>query len=117
MASELHAAIGQVDPEGWNSEAARTPDLRRKMLDLPGVGPYVAENLLKFLGRPDGLALDSWMRAKYARLHHGGRRITDRTIVRRYRRLGAWAGLAAWCELTADWLRDGRPSQAWEDLG
>ena len=74
---------------------------------LPGVGPYVAENLLKFLGRPRGLALDSWMRAKYARLHHGGRRVSDRTIARRYARLGEWAGVARVARPDARLVRGG----------
>jgi 3-methyladenine DNA glycosylase/8-oxoguanine DNA glycosylase len=83
---------------------------------LPGVGPYVAENLLKFLGRPVGLALDSWMRAKYSRIHHGGRPVTDRTIARRHAKLGDWAGLALWLELTGDWWMDGDPTDAWAAL-
>jgi hypothetical protein len=68
------------------------------------------------LGRPRGLALDSWMRGKFARLHHGGRRVSDRTIARRYARLGEWAGLALWFDLTADWFEGDEPSAAWESL-
>lgn len=107
---------GEVDPEAWVLDERPAAELRREMLELPGVGPYVAENLLKFLGRPAGLALDSWMRAKYARLHHGGRRVTDRTIARRHARLGDWAGLALWFELTRDWCEDGSPSESWDRL-
>jgi 3-methyladenine DNA glycosylase/8-oxoguanine DNA glycosylase len=89
---------------------------RKQMLDLPGVGPYVADNLLKFLGRPQGLGLDSWMRAKYARLHHGGRRVSDKTIARRYRHLDVWAGIALWLTLTRDWFEGEAPSRAWTTL-
>ncbi|HET9300043.1 MAG TPA: hypothetical protein VFO11_08860 [Candidatus Polarisedimenticolaceae bacterium] len=89
---------------------------RKQMLDLPGVGPYVADNLLKFLGRPQGLGLDSWMRAKYARLHHGGRRVSDRTMARRYRHLDVWAGIALWLTLTRDWFEGEAPSRAWTTL-
>ena len=74
------------------------------MLKLPGVGPYVAENLLRLMGRPAGLALDSWLRGKYARRYHGGRRVSDRTIARRYGRHGRWAGLTLWCDMTRDWF-------------
>ena len=38
------------------------------------------ENLLKFLGKPDGLALDSAIRAQYSSMYHGGRKIKDGTI-------------------------------------
>lgn len=105
-------AAGRADPETWDADPRDGAVLRKEMLSLPGVGPYVAENLLRFLGRPDGLGLDSWMRAKYARLFHGGRPITDRTIARRCAALGRWAGLALWFELTRDWVAGDEPSEA-----
>lgn len=95
-------ASGEVDPEAWERSPLEPAALKRELLALPGVGPYVAENLLKFLGRPDGLALDSWMRARYADRFHSGRRVTDRTIARRLARLGPWAGLALWFELVRE---------------
>jgi N-glycosylase/DNA lyase len=100
---------GRIDPESWEAGLQDPTDLRRRLLELPGVGPYVAENMLKLLGRPDGLALDSWLRAKYAQIYHGGRPVTDRTIARRYARMGEWGGLALWCEMTRDWLDDRDP--------
>lgn len=96
------AADGRLDPEAWERADAPLDELRASLLELPGVGPYVAENVLKLLGRPDGLGLDSWLRASYATVYHGGRRVSDRTIARRYRRAGSWAGLALWCDMTAD---------------
>ena len=109
-------ADGEVDPESWQCDGRDTAALRKEMLSLPGAGPYVAENLLKMLGRPDGLALDSWMRGQYAKLYHGGRAVSDRTIARRYARMGKWAGLAAWLDLTREWLDGDSPSAAWESL-
>jgi len=99
-------ARGRIDPEGWQSDPREPTELRREMLELPGVGPYVAENVLRLIGRPSGLGLDSWLRAKYARVYHGGRPVKDRTIARRYARLGAWASLALWCDMTRDWLTE-----------
>lgn len=107
---------GEVAPESWEADGQGTAELRREMLALPGVGPYVAENMLRFLGRPRGLGLDTWLRAKYCRMHHGGRGVTDRTIARRFARLGHWAGLALWCEMTRDWLNGDSPSAAWDSL-
>jgi 3-methyladenine DNA glycosylase/8-oxoguanine DNA glycosylase len=107
---------GQIDPEAWEADNREPAELRREMLTLPGVGPYVAENMLRFLGRPRGLGLDSWLRAKYFRMHHGGRRVTDRTIARRYRPFGPWAGLALWCEMTRDWFDGDGPSATWDSL-
>ena len=99
-------AEGEVDPEAWATDRGDPAELRAELLKLPGVGPYVAENVLRLLGRPCGLGLDSWLRAKYARIYHGGRRISDRTIARRYSRLGRWAGLGLWCDMTEDWFED-----------
>jgi N-glycosylase/DNA lyase len=108
---------GEVVPESWQRDPRATAELAKDLLELPGVGPYVAQNLLKFMGRPQGLGLDSWMRAKYGRLFHGGRRVSDRTIERRYRKLGVWAGPALWLELTRDWWGDGdEPSGGWDSL-
>jgi 3-methyladenine DNA glycosylase/8-oxoguanine DNA glycosylase len=109
-------ASGRTDIEGWDRDPRDAAALRKEMLKLPGVGPYVAENLLKFLGKPAGLGLDSWMRAKYARLYHGGRPITDRTIGRRCAALGPFAGLALWFDLTRDWMPDDDPTSAWAAL-
>ncbi len=102
-------ADGSTDPDAWEHDTRDPLELRRELLQLPGVGPYVAENVLRFLGRPAGLGLDSWLRAKYARVYHGGRRVTDRTIARRYAKLGPWGGLALWCEMTRDWFETDDP--------
>jgi N-glycosylase/DNA lyase len=107
-------AAGEVDPESWEGDGRSPRDLKAEIMRLPGAGPYVAENLLKLLGRPDGLALDSWMRSEYARLYHGGRRVRDSTIGRRYKRFGEWAGLAIWCDLTRRWFASGDLSKVLE---
>jgi 3-methyladenine DNA glycosylase/8-oxoguanine DNA glycosylase len=109
-------ASGRADVEAWDRHRGDPAALRKEVLALPGVGPYVAENILKFLGRPDGLALDSWMRAKYARLYHDGRPISDKTIARRCAAVGRWAGLALWFDLTRDWFDDDDPAAGWATL-
>lgn len=88
---------GEIDPQSW---IAREPEeVHAELLTLPGVGPYVADNVMRMIGRPAGLGLDSVLRAFQAEAYHGGRRVTDRTIERRYRRFGRWAGLVIWCDL------------------
>jgi N-glycosylase/DNA lyase len=97
---------GEIDPEAWERPGTDAKALEKEMLGLPGVGPYVAENLLKILGRPRGLALDSWNRKKIAGLR-GRRRVpADRTFARWFAPWGEWAGLALWLEATADWHGD-----------
>ncbi len=81
---------------------------RKAIIALPGCGPYVADNLLRILGRNDYLGLDSWNRVVYAtRVHNGGRGATrplkDATIERAYRKFGRHAGLVFWLDVTKHW--------------
>ena len=81
-----------------------TDKLKREMKGVKGVGDYAAENLLKLVGRYDCLALDSWVRGKFARTRNGGRKTADKKIERYYSRFKTWRGLALWCDKTRDWL-------------
>jgi len=96
-------AAGESDPASWDADPREAAVLRHEIVKLPGVGPYVAENVLKFIGKPDGLGLDSAIRAKYFEMYHEGRRVKDRTIARRMAPLGRWAGHALWFTLWRDW--------------
>jgi N-glycosylase/DNA lyase len=79
-------------------------EVERRLLALPGVGPYAAAHILMTIGRNSRLILDSWTRPTYARLA-GHRRIpADATIIRRFRRYGPEAGLAFWLFVTRDWV-------------
>jgi N-glycosylase/DNA lyase len=62
--------------------------------------------MLGILGRPRGLAIDSWVRAKLPRVV-GVEAMTDAEIRERYAPLGRWGGAALWLELTGDWFGDG----------
>lgn len=102
-------ASGELDVESWRTSPLSTPDLFEAVRSVKGMGPYAAGNLLRLLGRYDYLALDSWVRAQFARVHHHGRRVSDRTIERRYQRFGRWRGLFLWFEMTKHWLNDKFP--------
>lgn len=97
-------ASGELDVESWLTSDAPLPDLIKEMKSVKGVGNYAAENLLKLIGRYDGLALDSWTRAQFAALRNGGRAASDKKISRYYSRFNAWRGLALWCDMTRHWL-------------
>jgi 3-methyladenine DNA glycosylase/8-oxoguanine DNA glycosylase len=60
------------------------------------------------LGRYDGLALDSWIRAQFAQLRNQGRKASDKKIARFYSRFNSWRGLALWCDMTRLWLEPDR---------
>jgi 3-methyladenine DNA glycosylase/8-oxoguanine DNA glycosylase len=98
-------AQGSVELESLRSTSPQElPDeeVAERLIALPGVGPYAAAHVMMLLGRHSRLILDSWTRPTYSRLN-GGRRASDRTIERRFRRYGRHAGLAFWLYLTRDW--------------
>jgi N-glycosylase/DNA lyase len=97
-------ASGSLDVEAWLTSDLPLNDLIKEMKSVKGVGNYAAENLLKLIGRYDGLALDSWTRARFARLRNNGRVASDKKISRFYSRFKSWRGLALWCDVTHDWL-------------
>jgi N-glycosylase/DNA lyase len=99
-------AAGELDVEGWMNSDLPTDELKRQMKSVKGVGDYAAENLLKLVGRYDGLALDSWLRAQFAKTHNKGRACKDAKIERYYKRFNSWKGLALWCDMTRDWIDD-----------
>jgi 3-methyladenine DNA glycosylase/8-oxoguanine DNA glycosylase len=104
----LHAlaedvASGTLDLEQLNDQELPVEEIEARLLALPGVGPYAAAHvMLTSLGRYSRLVLDSWTRPTYANLV--GRKASDKTIARTFRRYGDFAGLAFWLLLTRNWV-------------
>jgi 3-methyladenine DNA glycosylase/8-oxoguanine DNA glycosylase len=101
-------AGGELDLEALG-QASRDEladdELAAELLALPGVGPYAAAHvMLTSLSRYSRLVLDSWTRPTYAKLT--GRKASDKTIERKFRRYGDFAGLAFWLLLTRNWVTD-----------
>ena len=109
----LHAlaedvASGVLDLEQLNDPELSVEEVEARLLALPGVGPYAAAHvMLTSLGRYSYLVLDSWTRPTYAKLV--GRKASDKTIARTFRRYGDFAGLAFWLLLTRSWVPDEAP--------
>jgi len=97
-------ASGELNVEEWLTSPLSTAELTKQIKSVKGAGPYAAENLLKLLGRYDGLALDSWTRARFFKIRNSGRKANDKKIARYYSRFNEWRGLALWCDVTRDWL-------------
>ena len=100
-------AGGKVDLSRWLDPDRPATELRKEIEGIRGAGRYVAENMMKLLGRYEGLALDSWCRREFARRHRRGHRVSDATIERHYASFGPWRGLALWCDLTREWIEGG----------
>jgi 3-methyladenine DNA glycosylase/8-oxoguanine DNA glycosylase len=94
---------GRLDLAEWERPDAPAEAVRAAILAEHGFGPYAAEGLLRILGRHEYLAIDSWVRKQFRRLHPGPAKTVDRAIARRYARYGAYRGLAMWLELTREW--------------
>lgn len=100
-------AHGRLDESTFLETGLDAATLWQRLLALRGFGPYAAGQAMRLLGHHGHLAIDSWCRARLAALLGRERAPDDRTIARRYRAFGAWAGLAMWCELTAEWHGEG----------
>ena len=97
-------AEGRLDLEALLDPKLSEEEVAARLLALPGVGPYATAQMLMLLGRYSRLILDSWSRPKYAKLN--GRKANDKTIERRFRRYGRFAGLAFWLYVTRDWVAE-----------
>jgi len=103
-AKSIHAlasgiAEGSIDLPAIADPSQSTEDLFASYRKLPGIGPYGAAHLLAMDGRHDFIAVDSEFRRFVRERHHKGRRVSDKTMLRRYKKWGRWKYLAYWSEL------------------
>ena len=98
-------ASGALDLEQLNDPELPVEEVEARLLALPGVGPYAAAHVMLIaLGRYSRLVLDSWTRPAYAKF--AGRKASDKTIERKFRHYGDFAGLAFWLQMTRGWIPD-----------
>ena len=76
-------ASGELRQAELTDPELPTDELRARLLDLPGFGPYAAGQALRLLGHYEDLALDSWCRAKLARLGQRSKPPSDAALRRR----------------------------------
>lgn len=95
--------VEKLDVESWLNTDLSTKDLKKQMKQVKGVGDYAAENLLKLLGRYDGLALDSWLRSQFYKKYDDGNVCDDKQIEKHYDKFGDWRGLVIWLDMTERW--------------
>jgi 3-methyladenine DNA glycosylase/8-oxoguanine DNA glycosylase len=102
-------ASGRLDPQAWLTSDLPTTELKKEMKKVKGVGDYAAENLLKLVGRYDGLALDSWLRSQFYKNHNNEKKCADKKIEKHYKKFGQWRGLVIWCDMTEKWFTRSEP--------
>lgn len=103
-AKTIHALARGVADGSIDLDALEDPDLDAEQQlaryrTLPGIGPYGAAHLMAMDGRHDFIAVDTEFRRFVRERYHGGRAVSDATLLRRYHRWGRWRYLAYWAEL------------------
>lgn len=89
-------ASGRLDLEALKNSGLETPELRRRLLGIRGVGPYAAANLLMLLAHYDYIPADSWAARVVSREFFAGAAVTPADIERAFAPWGRWKGLAYW---------------------
>jgi len=92
----VRVASGTFDLEELKTRDLPTPELRRELLKINGVGPYAAANLLLILGRTDFIPIDSWALKLVSHEWHDGKPVTPKEVERHFEAWGEFKGIAFW---------------------
>lgn len=90
---------GELNLETLPHADLPTPDLKKKLLTIKGVGNYAAATLLMLLGRYDELAVDSVFRQFVGDTYFDGAYPSDAEARAVYDEWGSWKSLAYWFDL------------------
>lgn len=100
----VRVASGELDLESLKTSDLPTVELRNKLLDIKGVGPYAAANLLLILGRSDFIPVDSWAIKLVSHEWYDGEPVTPKQVEKAFEEWGEFKGLAYWFW---DWKYEG----------
>ncbi len=89
-------ASGSFDLEALKTSDLPTPDLRKRLLSIKGVGDYAVANLLMLLGRYDAIPVDSWAMKMVSQEWHSNQPVGRAEVEAAFERWGEWRGLAYW---------------------
>ena len=89
-------ASGALDLQGFKTADIPTPQLRKQLLTIKGVGEYAAANLLMLLGYYDFVPVDSWALKLVSHEWYGGEPIGRAEVEAAFEHWGEWKGLAYW---------------------
>jgi len=87
---------GDLDIESFKTSTLPTPELRKELLKIKGVGPYAAANLLMILGRGDFIPLDSWALKLVSHEWYDGEAVTPAQVEEHFADWEQFKGLAYW---------------------
>lgn len=89
-------ASAGLDLEALKTTSVPTPELRKELMTIKGVGGYAAANLLMLLGRYDFVPVDSWALKVVSNEFFGGEKITPKQVLSTFEYWGKWQGLVYW---------------------
>jgi 3-methyladenine DNA glycosylase/8-oxoguanine DNA glycosylase len=89
-------ASGALDLEALKTSDVPTPQLRKRLLAIKGVGRYAAANLLTLLGRYDFVPVDSWALKMVSHEWYDDEPVGQAEVEAVFERWGEWKGLAYW---------------------
>jgi len=89
-------ASGALDLESLKTADIPTPELRKRLLAIKGVGEYATANLLMLLARYDFVPVDSWALNMVSHEWYNGERVGRAEVEAAFERWGDWKGLAYW---------------------
>lgn len=87
---------GELDLEALKGSDLATPELRKRLLSIKGIGAYAAANLLMILGRYDFIPIDSWAFKMVSQEWYDGGPVGPAEVETAFQAWGAWKGLAYW---------------------
>ena len=89
-------ADGSLDLEALKDSGLGTPDLRKRLLSIKGIGDYAAANLLMLLGHYDYLPVDTWAVKVVSYEWFDGQPVGRKEVEAAFEQWGAYKGLAYW---------------------
>jgi 3-methyladenine DNA glycosylase/8-oxoguanine DNA glycosylase len=89
-------ASGKYDLESLKTSSLPTLQLRKELMNIKGVGPYAAANLLMILGRHDFIPIDSYALKMVSHEWYKDKPITAKEVEKRFEKWGEYKGLAFW---------------------
>jgi len=92
----LSVASAELDLEALRSSTEPTPELRKCLLAIKGIGPYAAATLLNLLGCYDHIGVDTWARKLVSSQFHAGQPVTEADVQEAFESFGPWRALAFW---------------------
>jgi 3-methyladenine DNA glycosylase/8-oxoguanine DNA glycosylase len=89
-------ASGALDLEALKHSDLPTPELRKRLLAIKGIGSYAVAVLLMILGRYDAIPVDSWALKSVSNEWYDGQPVGKAEVEAAFERWGEWRGLAYW---------------------